>query len=1108
MAGGECTECAKKKTALQRKLTIGASNDPLESEADRIADQVVAKKAAPLPVSSLASGQLQRQEMPKEKTNEEKFQEGLEKLGEAFLETPVGKQLLEKIKQDKLIKGSTELGKEFISTWPGKIVTGAAATGAVAALAATHKELPAQIPEIPLDSLIPGLSVKLTYKGPVDKPTEAMITLKFTEQAPKGDADKKTISESDKNRAEADRMAADQDKFQAGLRYPPGSQEDLQQKAQQEAIRKVVQKYSGGPNIEAAIKKYPWLTTPQQPKNDLQLTMPKPSFGVQPPSLLGDEFKLKSPDEQKKKLDELPLQRKLSIGASNDPLEQEADRVADQVMAAPRHSVVNATAPHIQRFTGHASEGANAAPDSVDRVLANSGRPFEPALRQDMELRFGYDFSQVRVHTGSAAEQSAREVNANAYTVGHNIVFGVGQFAPETQNGQRLIAHELTHVVQQSGSDRITVGQNHAKHDLSPIADLGRSTINYTTPHLRHGVSPTQISRVTKSGTDETSAKSATPPESSLSTGTSASPSPSRQQGSLPQRLRFDILGADTALADHLAKAAGSSRNPDLRVNSLEDMIGQLESKAPTNSGRCVEQISIFNHGNPSFQVITGAGSKKSVTSAGRLSKLPSSGFSLEWLYSPANQSTLVRLRNVFCCDAKMHWLGCSTAGVWAEGGERSEAELKEKEKSFSEKYGEENFKERFIETDKPYRHFYQNEEDAVKHGANLQGAKFGPVNVQSWADATCTSIRAADDFMVERDIDDPSRWRSEVIFGGNFRYFNPSTAGKCSCDPASGHVRGEWDAVQGIDYGDAKWQVDLQKFNRAVMPDKGTPDPRLIDHSIRSLLKNIASSLAIPPGLPKGTEVDPWINHDPNNDYGKKISATVVPHMVLCHPSNCWKWIVVNPDIIQQTPAYTKEIIEHELQHALDLYIAAFEYKLVNGPAPSASSQACDPFSGWGTGKNAVTDSGTPFGKYALEFKRDYYGQLSKSRHVEIYADSVAPHFQRLTPIEKVTWFSAMIANVPADIPPTEPLASEPLVTSVFQNPVGSEQTMRHQFTSVLFDVTSKLIYRSAQNQRNSNLGKAETLLNHFTAVWSTDKTLRPLLFDSLREEKKRNKS
>ena len=91
-----------------------------------------------------------------------------------------------------------------------------------------------------------------------------------------------------------------------------------------------------------------------------------------------------------------------------------------------------------------------AAPASVDQALASPGRPLEPALRQDMEQRFGYDFSAVRVHSGAAAEQSARDVNANAYTVGHNIVFGAGRFAPGTHEGRRLLAHELTHVVQQS----------------------------------------------------------------------------------------------------------------------------------------------------------------------------------------------------------------------------------------------------------------------------------------------------------------------------------------------------------------------------------------------------------------------------------------------------------------------------------------------------------------------------------------------------------------------------------------------------------------------------------------------------------------------------------
>lgn len=146
------------------------------------------------------------------------------------------------------------------------------------------------------------------------------------------------------------------------------------------------------------------------------------------------------------------LQSKLVIGASNDPLEQEADRVADQVMATPKNQAVSPAPPRIQRFTGQAAVQADPAPASVDRVLSGAGRPLESALRQNMEQRFGHDFSRVRVHTDRAAERSARDVNAHAYTVGHDIVFGAGRFAPRTHEGRRLLAHELTHVVQQSGA--------------------------------------------------------------------------------------------------------------------------------------------------------------------------------------------------------------------------------------------------------------------------------------------------------------------------------------------------------------------------------------------------------------------------------------------------------------------------------------------------------------------------------------------------------------------------------------------------------------------------------------------------------------------------------
>jgi GH24 family phage-related lysozyme (muramidase) len=143
------------------------------------------------------------------------------------------------------------------------------------------------------------------------------------------------------------------------------------------------------------------------------------------------------------------FQRKPTIGANNDPLEQEADRVANQVMAAPTHPAVSATPLRIQRYAGQATEDTDTAPASVNRVLASPGRPLDTALWQDMGQRFGYDFSRVRVHSGAAAEQSAREVNANAYTIGDNIVFGSGRYSPGTHEGRRLIAHELTHVVQQ-----------------------------------------------------------------------------------------------------------------------------------------------------------------------------------------------------------------------------------------------------------------------------------------------------------------------------------------------------------------------------------------------------------------------------------------------------------------------------------------------------------------------------------------------------------------------------------------------------------------------------------------------------------------------------------
>jgi hypothetical protein len=85
-------------------------------------------------------------------------------------------------------------------------------------------------------------------------------------------------------------------------------------------------------------------------------------------------------------------------------------------------------------------------------LVADAGQPLATSARAFFEPRFGYSFEHVRVHTGPAAAESAQAVNALAYTVGRDIVFGAGQYASDTTAGRRLLAHELTHVVQQKGS--------------------------------------------------------------------------------------------------------------------------------------------------------------------------------------------------------------------------------------------------------------------------------------------------------------------------------------------------------------------------------------------------------------------------------------------------------------------------------------------------------------------------------------------------------------------------------------------------------------------------------------------------------------------------------
>ncbi len=186
-------------------------------------------------------------------------------------------------------------------------------------------------------------------------------------------------------------------------------------------------------------------------------------------------------------------QARLIVGPADDPYEREADTMADRVMRAdetnqPISWGISRAPQRAQRLCtqcakaveegegelcpecaakagqderdtrlsrketdGTTESSAKQAPSVVNDTLRSSGDPLDRETRTQMEDRFGYDFSRVRILSDGQAAESARAINAEAYTVGEQIVFGGGHYAPQTESGRWLLAHELTHVIQQRG---------------------------------------------------------------------------------------------------------------------------------------------------------------------------------------------------------------------------------------------------------------------------------------------------------------------------------------------------------------------------------------------------------------------------------------------------------------------------------------------------------------------------------------------------------------------------------------------------------------------------------------------------------------------------------
>jgi len=151
------------------------------------------------------------------------------------------------------------------------------------------------------------------------------------------------------------------------------------------------------------------------------------------------------------------IQTKLTVGQPDDLYEQEADRVAAKVVSMPEPAVQRSVSPlssfmranQVQRKGG--SSNASAGFEQQLKGTKGSGAALGGKVRGFMEPRFGADFSQVRVHTDSTAVQMNKEVGAQAFAHGNDLYFNAGKYSPDSTAGKELLAHELTHTIQQTG---------------------------------------------------------------------------------------------------------------------------------------------------------------------------------------------------------------------------------------------------------------------------------------------------------------------------------------------------------------------------------------------------------------------------------------------------------------------------------------------------------------------------------------------------------------------------------------------------------------------------------------------------------------------------------
>jgi Domain of unknown function (DUF4157)/A nuclease of the HNH/ENDO VII superfamily with conserved WHH len=338
------------------------------------------------------------------------------------------------------------------------------------------------------------------------------------------------------------------------------------------------------------------------------------------------------------------LHAKLAVGSPDDPLEKEADAVAERVTRAPAPTLRRKCAcggpagangecdecrdgrtdeaggAPVLRRRAAGGEGSSEAPPIVHETLGGGGRPLDPATRADMEGRFGADFGDVRIHTGRDAARSAEAVGALAYTVGRDIAFGEGRYAPQSDGGRKLLAHELAHVAQQGPGVEGAVRRQPATSSApTPGADSSGG------PTPAPGPSPTPPTPGAASTSVVYDGQALSPVES----GAPLSPDPARihqlvgqmiaehgeaamrswvtgldawlaeaERWTSPDANQTDISGAPPAAIAHSPESIGAVRQivaifrseQDVWRQSLQDVVARFEDDLIGKVGKLLDQ--------------------------------------------------------------------------------------------------------------------------------------------------------------------------------------------------------------------------------------------------------------------------------------------------------------------------------------------------------------------------------------------------------------------------------------------------------------------------------------------------------------------------------------